>query len=109
MKTLIVFIVVVVIIINGYTFLKYKKQKRKRTNTVDSFRNVYLKSRMAESKPPQTSEKYTRYTTKYNSTVDYVDKDEFFREAASAATPSPLHSSKYTSRQKHKGLHNKFM
>lgn len=90
MKAFIIFIVVVVIVINGYTFLKYKKKKRKSFNTVDSFRNVYSKSRAVSPKSNHNTENYTRYITRYNSMVDYIEKDEFFKEAASHANPSTL-------------------
>lgn len=109
MKTLIIFIIVVVIIINGYTFLKYKRKKKKSVSNIDNFRNGYLKNRTTTLKPNQNPEKYTRYTTRYNSTVDYVEKDEFLKEAASHANPSSSqHDSKYARRNRN-GLHNNFM
>lgn len=110
MKALIIFIVIFVMIINVYTFLKYKKKKKKNTSVADIYRNAYLKRKMAQSKASPNPGNYTRYTTKYNSTVDYIDKDEFFKEAASAANPSSMQQgSGYAAGKKHNGLHNNFM
>lgn len=62
-----------------YTYIKGKRTRRKTQaiNTVADFRRLYSKK-----EPPQTYEEntYTKYITKYNSSIDFIDKADFIKE-----------------------------
>lgn len=81
MKILIIVIVAFLIVIYAYTYIKYKKRKKNHINAVDDFRNKYLKQSDLPVQTPN-NDKLIQYMTKYNSTVDYIDKDDFMKESS---------------------------
>ncbi len=87
MKYALIGVIAFIIVVYAYTFIKHRKKRDSQTSAVKEFRKKYLKNNL--QKNGQTSsqssltpnrnlpERYTRYLSKYNSTVDYVDKKEF--------------------------------
>lgn len=93
-------ILMFIIIVNGYHILKNRKKKARRAgnNTVKAFKTNYRKDIVKDSQDKE----YIKYITKYNSSLDFIDKDEFLEDA-----------SKLKSREKSGyssiGSHNNFM
>lgn len=92
MKYALIGVAAFIIVVYVYTFIKHRKKKNSQTSTVKEFRQKYLKKN-PEMKGQHTSrsdlmpnrnipEGYTRYLTKYNSSVDYVDKNEFLNQGS---------------------------
>ena len=77
MKLLLILIIAFLIIIYAYTYIKYKK--RKKIDTVGAFRETYLKKKNIKSSA-QDHDNMIPYLTKYNSSIDYIDKDDFIKE-----------------------------
>lgn len=77
MKLQIIIIIAFLVLVYVYTFIKYKKRKKQGTiDTVGEFNRKYIK----KNSHRQTDDKidsYTQYITKYNSTIDYVEKGKF--------------------------------
>lgn len=76
MKFLIIIIIAFLALVYVYTYLKFKKRKSHKIDTVGDFRKKYLKNNVKKDNV-KTSNDYTKYITKYNSTLDYVEKDKF--------------------------------
>lgn len=83
MKLLIVVIVVFLAAVYIYTYIKYKKRKRNGIDAVGDFRKSYLKKESESNSQDSDSASYNYYFTKYNSSVDYIDKETFLKEASS--------------------------
>ena len=73
-------LVVFVIIFNVYHIIRIRKKRTPGTDAINAFKSDYRKT--GKKKPEQTkSDDYVRFITKYNSSVDFVDKDDFIKEA----------------------------
>lgn len=83
MKLLIMGIFVFLVIMYVYTYKRYKKTKKNNINTVDEFRRKYLKKGKINENQ-NIDEKTSNYITKYNSSIDYIEKDAFLKEASDA-------------------------
>lgn len=79
MKYTLIAVVAFLIVVYAYTFIKHRKRKSNQTSTVKKFKSKYLKD--PSRKNTNVPEGYTRYLSKYNSPVDFVDKNEFLKEA----------------------------
>lgn len=79
MKLLIMSIFVFLVIMYVYTYKRYKKIKKNNINTVEEFRKKYLKKELPDAKDVNKS---NNYITKYNSPVDYIDKNLFIEESS---------------------------
>lgn len=86
MKLLIVIIIVFLAIIYIYTYLKFRKRRKTQIDAVGNFRKNYLKDSPSRNTPNQDG--YTSYVTKYNSSLDYIEKDAFLKEAVEAEEKS---------------------
>lgn len=75
MKFLIIIIIAFLVLVYVYTYIKYKKRKSQKIDTVSDFRKKYLKNNIQKENVKNND--YTKYITKYNSTLDYVEKDKF--------------------------------
>lgn len=75
MKLLIILLIGFLVFLYVYTFVKIKKRRKSNIDIVSEYNQRYLNK---ENKINTTSEasNYKKYITKYNSTVDYVNKDE---------------------------------
>lgn len=85
MKILIIIIIVFLVVLYIYTFIKYKKRRKKEINAVGDYRRTYLKSNSTPN--PSPDDEYTNYLTKYNSSLDYIEKETFLNEAAESKEP----------------------
>lgn len=75
MKFMIIIIISFLVLVYAYTYIKYKKRKSQKIDTVSEFREKYLKNNVSKEKK-QNSNEYTKYITKYNSTLDYFEKEK---------------------------------
>ncbi|MDE5909409.1 MAG: hypothetical protein K2H52_11800 [Lachnospiraceae bacterium] len=82
MKFLIIIIIIFLVVIYVYTYIKLKKSRKNKIDAVGDFRKSYQK-RKASPNLTKTDE-YTNYLTKYNNSLDYIEKDAFLKEAAEA-------------------------
>ncbi len=62
------------------TYIRYKKKNKKHTDSVSEFKKNY--HRINLQKKTEEYNGYTKYITKYNSPVDFIDKEEFIKNAA---------------------------
>ena len=85
MKILIISVIVFLGILYIYTFIKYKKRRKQEINAVGDYRRNYLKSNSPPN--PSPDDGYTNYLTKYNSSLDYIEKETFLKEAAESEEP----------------------
>ena len=77
MKYALIGVIAFLIVIYAYNLIRHKKRKNAQTNTVKEFKEKYKDT----SKEKENSlQGYTPYLTKYNSSVDYVEKSEFLKE-----------------------------
>lgn len=93
MKLLIMSIFVFLVIMYVYTYKRYKKIKKNNINTVEEFRKKYLKKELPDA---QDAGKGNNYITKYNSSVDYIEKDTFLKEASASNVEPDKRCKKYS-------------
>lgn len=79
MKIIIIIVIAFLILLYVYTYIKYKKRKSQNVNSVDEFHKKYLKENITKKQTATKNTSYTKYITKYNSTLDYIEKDEFLK------------------------------
>lgn len=79
MKILIVIIIAFLVILYIYTYLKFKKRRKHKIDAVGDYRKSYLNDRSTQN--TAKSDGYTNYLTKYNNSLDYIEKDAFLKEA----------------------------
>lgn len=79
MKILIVIIIAFLVILYIYTFLKFKKRRKQKIDIVGDYRKNYLNDSSTQN--VTKSDCYTNYLTKYNNSLDYIEKDAFLKEA----------------------------
>ena len=79
MKALLIVIFAFLVLIYLYTFIRYKKRKKNEVNTVDSYRKNYIER--INTKSSESCDDYLRkQITKYNSSVDYIEWNDFVSE-----------------------------
>lgn len=87
MKLLLAGIILFLVIMYIYTYIRYKKRKKQNVHLVDEFRRKYV------HKEPEAQQdiddQFIKYTTKFNSTVDYIERDEFLKESQEMKEPVP--------------------
>ena len=94
MKYTLIAVVAFIIVVYAYTFIKHRKRKNEQASTVKEFRSKYLKN-TPQQENKKFSEGYTQYLSKYNSPVDYVEKNEFLKESGDSQTSSKLKNRKF--------------
>lgn len=82
MKLFIGLIIAFLVLIYVYTFIKIRKRRKKNTDAVDDYRKQYLqRKRLSETSNYKDSNyrdsNYEAYITKYNSQLDYIEKDKY--------------------------------
>ena len=87
MKLIIISLFVFLVIMYVYTYKRYKKIKKNNVSTVEEFRKKYLKKELPDA---QDTNKANNYITKYNSSVDYIEKNTFIREASDSKAENDL-------------------
>ena len=77
MKLLIIIIIAFLVLVYVSTYIKIKKRKQQgMIDTVSEYNRKYIKKNL----PKQTATKidsYTQYFTKYNSSIDYIERDKW--------------------------------
>ena len=77
MKLTITFLVAFLIVVHVYTFLKIRKRKRANSkSSVAEFHKKYHKKKMDVKASQNNDSNYKKYITKYNSSLDYISKEE---------------------------------
>lgn len=87
MKLLIASIFVFLVIMYVYTYKRYKKMKKNDINTVNEFKRKYLKNKNSDEN--QDSKEIHNYITKYNSSIDYIEKDAFLKDTSDMDARKP--------------------
>ncbi len=77
MKMMIFLIFAFLIIVYIYTFVKIRKNRRRNAkSTVLEFNQKYHNKKNQNKSEKQPDLNYKKYITKYNSSVDYISKDD---------------------------------
>lgn len=71
MKAFIGLIIAFLILVYVYTFIKIRKKRKNNTDAVSNYKKQYTKL-----KKTSESSNYKKYITKYNSHIDYIEKDK---------------------------------
>ena len=80
MKMLIIIIIGFLAIIYIYTFIKYKKRKKNEISVVNSYRENYIEKKRFNNQSDITDNSSYQQITKYNSSVDYIEWNDFVSE-----------------------------
>ena len=78
MKLFIGLIIAFLILIYVYTFIKIRKKRKNNIDNmvVDNYRKQYLQRKKQSESANYKNTNYETYITKYNSQVDYIEKDQ---------------------------------
>ncbi len=77
MKMLIIIVIAFLVLLYAYTYINHKKKgKADSIDAVGDFRKKYLKDSFTRQNKNNNSDDYRKYVTKYNSTLDYIEKDK---------------------------------
>ncbi|MBD5499675.1 MAG: hypothetical protein HDR10_00485 [Lachnospiraceae bacterium] len=78
MKLFIGLIIAFLILIYVYTFIKIRKKRKNNIDNmvVDHYRKQYLQRKKQSESANYKNSNYETYITKYNSQVDYIEKDQ---------------------------------
>lgn len=77
MSLILIFIIAFLVVMYLLIFLrKSKKRKTDEINTVEEFHRDYAERMKNSRKQRDITSKTTNYVTKYNSSVDYIEKGE---------------------------------
>lgn len=78
MKLFIGLVIAFLILIYVYTFIKIRKKRKKNIDNmvVDNYRKQYLQRKKQSESANYKNSNYETYITKYNSQVDYIEKDQ---------------------------------
>ncbi len=87
MKLLLTGIVVFLVVVYIYTYIRYKKSKKRNVNLVDEFKRKYLQKESKEN--DVDDDEFIKYTTKFNSTIDYIDRDDLIKESQEMKEAKP--------------------
>ena len=85
MKLLIIGIIVFLVIMYVYTYIKYKKRKNSHISAVEDFNRKYRKEQPEND--PNTDEDLIAYKTKFNSTLDYIEREQLVEECQEMKKP----------------------
>lgn len=80
MKLLLIGIIVFLVILYIYTYVRYKKMKKNRISAVEDFKNKYHKKEQKELDQIRNNDPMTTYTSKFNSSLDYIEKNQLAEE-----------------------------
>lgn len=88
MKLLLTGIIVFLVILYIFTYVRYKKMKKNRISAVEDFKKKYHKEdKDMGIKVQNRADDFTTYTTKFNSTLDYVEREQLIEESQDAKKP----------------------
>lgn len=75
MKMLIGLVIAFLVLVYVYTFIKIRKKRKNNIDTVTKYNTAYLKKKTYKSEKSNSSN-YQNQITKYNSQIDYIEKDK---------------------------------
>lgn len=87
MKLLIIGIIIFLVVLYIYTFIKYKKRKNSNVSAVEEFKRKYHKKHLDETNTQDDS--VVIYKTKFNSDLDYIDPGQLIQECQEMKEPKP--------------------
>lgn len=89
MKLLLTGIIVFLVILYIFTYVRYKKMKKNRISAVEDFKKKYHKENFPDSgtKVQNRADDFTTYTTKFNSTLDYIEREQLIEETQDVKKP----------------------
>ena len=76
MKIFIGLIIAFLILVYVYTFIKIHKKRKNKTNIVDNYNQQYIKKKKDSQPSNYKDSNYEKFITKYNSQIDYIEKDK---------------------------------
>lgn len=77
MEMMIFIVFAFLVLVYVYSFIKIRrKMQKKNKSEVLEFQKKYHKNNIANHDDASGNSNYTKYITKYNSSVDYINKDE---------------------------------
>lgn len=88
MKLLIIGIIVFLVIMYVYTYVKYKKRKNSYISAVEDFKRKY--HRESSEDLPDVNDILVSYKTKYNSNLDYMDREQLIEECQEMKKPKEI-------------------
>lgn len=79
MNALLIVIIGFIVLIYLYTYFKHKKRKKNQISVVDSYRKNYIE-RTDNKHKENIDDELKKQITKYNSSVDYIEWNDFVAE-----------------------------
>ncbi|MCM1125069.1 MAG: hypothetical protein NC429_01225 [Lachnospiraceae bacterium] len=86
MKLLLIGIIIFLVILYIYTFVRYKKLKNSHISAVEEFKRKYHKEQSDDRLDIQ-NDSYKIYETKFNSNLDYIEPEELVKECQEMKEP----------------------
>ncbi|MBD5471715.1 MAG: hypothetical protein HDR20_02065 [Lachnospiraceae bacterium] len=87
MKLLIIGIIIFLVVLYIYTFIKYKKRKNSHVSAVEEFKRKYHKKHVDDVNAQEDS--VIIYKTKFNSDLDYIEPGQLIQECQEMKEPKP--------------------
>lgn len=87
MKLLIIGIIIFLVVLYIYTFIKYKKRKNSHVNAVEDFKRKYHKERLDDT--DTQNDAVVKYKTKFNSDLDYMEPEQLIQECQEMKEQKP--------------------
>ena len=87
MKLLIIGIIIFLVVLYTYTFIKYIKRKKNKVSAVEEFKRKYHKEHLEDTNNQDDS--IVIYKTKYNSDLDYIEPGQLIKECQEIKEPKP--------------------
>lgn len=87
MKLLIIGIIIFLVVLYIYTFVKYIKRKNSHVSAVEEFKQKYHNKHLEDTYTQDDSA--VIYKTKYNSDLDYIEPGQLIQECQEMKEPKP--------------------
>lgn len=85
MKLLIIGIIIFLVVLYIYTFIKYKKRKNSHVSAVADFKRKYHRERLDDADIQDDA--VIKYKTKFNSNLDYIEPEQLVQECQEMKEP----------------------
>ena len=92
MKIILIVIIAFLVLIYVYTYIRYKKRKKNQISTVENYRKNYLERIDIKTKYSTNTSlsELPNKITKYNSSIDYIEWNDFVTEVNEQKKASDL-------------------
>lgn len=87
MKILLVGIIIFLVVLYIYSFVKYKKRKNSHVSAVEEFKQKYHNKHLEDT---TQDDSVVIYKTKYNSDLDYIEPGQLIQECQKMKEPKPI-------------------